>query len=140
MATSLTLEVTTPRGRALQVEAESVQAPSVAGEVGVLPNHLPLLAALRCGLLKYRVGGKAQVAAVGPGFLEAAPDRVNVLSDLFTTPEKVDVEETKRELEDAVKALTAFGDRHEGTEYEELQRDIDWAQAKLDAAAEAAKL
>lgn len=140
MATLLTLEVTTPRGRALRVEADSVQVPSVAGEVGVLPNHLPLLAALRCGLLKYKVAGKLQVAAVGPGFLEAAPDHVNVLSDLFTTPDKVDVDETKRELDEAVAALAAFGDQHEGAEFEELQRDIDWAQAKLDAAAEAARL
>lgn len=140
MATILTLEVTTPRGLALRTEADYVQAPSVQGELGVLPNHLPVLAALRCGLLKYKSGGKVQVAAVGPGFLEAEPDRVVVLSDLFTTPEKIDVDATKQELVNANDALKGFGERHEGAEYDELKRNIEWAQAKLDAVAEAAKL
>jgi F-type H+-transporting ATPase subunit epsilon len=140
MATILTLEVTTPRGLALRTEADYVQAPSVQGELGVLPNHLPVLAAIQCGLLKYKSGGKVQVAAVGPGFLEAEPDRVVVLSDLFATPEKVDVDATKQELATANEALKKFGERHEGAEYDELKRNIDWAQAKLDAVAEAAKL
>jgi F-type H+-transporting ATPase subunit epsilon len=140
MATILTLEVTTPRGLALRTEADYVQAPSVQGELGVLPNHLPVLAAIQCGLLKYKSGGKVQVAAVGPGFLEAEPDRVVVLSDLFATPEKIDVDATKQELATANEALKKFGERHEGAEYDELKRNIDWAQAKLDAVAEAAKL
>ncbi len=140
MANILTLEITTPRGLALRTEADFVQAPSVEGELGVLPNHLPVLAAVRCGLVKYKTGGKVQVAAVGPGFLEAEPDRVVVLSDLFATPEKVDVEATRQELADANEALKKFGERHEGAEFDELQRNVDWAQAKLDAVAEAAKL
>lgn len=140
MATILTLEVTTPRGLALRTEADYVQAPSVQGELGVLPNHLPVLAAIQCGLIKYKSGGKVQVAAVGPGFLEAEPDRVVVLSDLFATPEKIDVDATKQELSTANEALKKFGERHEGAEYDELKRNIDWAQAKLDAVAEAAKL
>jgi F-type H+-transporting ATPase subunit epsilon len=140
MATILTLEVTTPRGLALRTEADYVQAPSVQGELGVLPNHLPVLAAIQCGLIKYKSGGKVQVAAVGPGFLEAEPDRVVVLSDLFATPEKIDVDATKQELATANEALKKFGERHEGAEYDELKRNIDWAQAKLDAVAEAAKL
>ncbi len=140
MANILTLEITTPRGLALRTEADFVQAPSVEGELGVLPNHLPVLAAVRCGLVKYKSGGKVQVAAVGPGFLEAEPDRVVVLSDLFATPEKVDVEATRQELADANEALKKFGERHEGAEFDELQRNVDWAQAKLDAVAEAAKL
>ena len=125
MATILTLEVTTPRGLALRTEADYVQAPSVQGELGVLPNHLPVLAAIQCGLLKYKSGGKVQVAAVGPGFLEAEPDRVVVLSDLFATPEKVDVDATKQELANANEALKKFGERHKGTEYDKLKRNID---------------
>lgn len=140
MANILTLEITTPRGLALRTEADFVQAPSVEGELGVLPNHLPVLAAVRCGLVKYKSGGKVQVAAVGPGFLEAEPDRVVVLSDLFATPEKVDVEATRQELADANEALKKFDERHEGAKFDELQRNVDWAQAKLDAVAEAAKL
>ncbi len=82
MATKLlTLEVTTPLGLALRTECEFVEAPSVQGEFGVFPGHLPVLAALRSGLLKYKSSGKVHVAALGPGFVEAEPGHVNVLSD-----------------------------------------------------------
>ena len=135
MATILQLEVTTPRGLALKAEAEYVQAPSVAGELGVLPNHLPVLAALRCGRLEYKSGGEVKVAAVGPGFLQAEPDRVLVLSDLFATPETIDADATKQELDAANEALRKFGERYEGPKYDELKRDVDWAQAKLDVVA-----
>ncbi|MBW2375487.1 MAG: ATP synthase F1 subunit epsilon, partial [Deltaproteobacteria bacterium] len=46
----LQLDVVTPSGSVLSAQVDSVQAPSVEGEFGVLPNHLPLLAALKCGL------------------------------------------------------------------------------------------
>ncbi len=61
------LEIVTPRGRALTVTADEVTAPSVDGEFGVLPGHLPLLAALRTGLVTYRVGSEMKKCAVGPG-------------------------------------------------------------------------
>jgi F0F1-type ATP synthase epsilon subunit len=70
------LEIVTPKGRALSVSADEVTAPSVDGEFGVLPGHLPLLAALRTGLVTYRVGGETKKCAVGPGFAEAGPDKV----------------------------------------------------------------
>jgi F-type H+-transporting ATPase subunit epsilon len=85
----LKLEVATPDGLALRTEAEMVTATSVEGEFGVLPGHLPLLAATRAGLLKYRVGGKEEVAAVGPGFVEALPDRVLLLTDAFVKPANI---------------------------------------------------
>ncbi|MEO0323427.1 MAG: ATP synthase F1 subunit epsilon [Myxococcota bacterium] len=137
MASQLTLEVATPTGLALRTEADAVQAPSVQGEFGVLPDHLPLLAALRTGILTYRASGKTHVAAIGPGFVEAEPDKVLLLTDLFALPADVDVDAVRGELAEANKALAGFGERYEGAAYDELQRDVDWAQARLDAVAEA---
>lgn len=131
MADVLTLEVATPRGLALRTEAESVQAPSVQGELGILPGHLPLLAALQCGVLKYRTEGKEHVVAIGPGFIEAEPDRVELLTDLFARPEDIDVEQAKKDLTAAEDELRKFTDVYEGPEYAELQRNIDWARARL---------
>ena len=130
---SLKLEVATPRGLMLATQAESVQAPSVDGEFGVLPGHLPLLAALKAGLLKYRAAGKDHVAAVGPGFVEAGSDRVLVLTELFITPDKIDPGQVRTELATAEERLRAFADVYEGAEYQERQRDVDWAIARLDA-------
>ena len=65
---------------------------------------------------------------------------MNVLTDLFAMPDEIDVEATRTELDEAEKALKAFGERYEGPEYEELQRDVDWARAKLDCVEAADKL
>ena len=137
MAEIINLEVATPTGLKLKTEATSVAAPSVRGEFGVLPGHLPLLAALRSGVLEYVAGGKKEVAAIGPGFVEAGPDKVLLLTDLFATPDEIDVEEAKADLESANEAIKAFGDLNEGPEFAELARDKDWAQARIDARAAA---
>jgi F-type H+-transporting ATPase subunit epsilon len=136
----LTLEVATPTGLKLRTEAEAVSAPSVQGEFGVLPNHLPLLAALRCGLLKYTVNGKSHVAAIGPGFVEAEPTKVEVLTDLFALPADIDVAQAREDLADAEEELKKFTESPEDPRYAELTRNVDWANARIEAAAEAEKL
>ena len=130
----LKLEVATPDGLALRTEADMVTAPSVEGEFGVLPGHLPLLAATRAGLLKYRVGNKEEVAAVGPGFVEALPDRVLMLTDAFVTPANIVRSEAERDLAAAERALADRRDSQDGAEHDELARKVDWARARLDAA------
>ncbi len=134
MADLLTLEVATPTGLALRTECDAVEAPSVEGQFGILPGHLPLLAALKCGLLRYRTEGKEHVVAIGPGFIEAEPDRVELLTDLFARPEDIDVDEAKKDLAKAEEELRKFPEVYEGPEYNELQRNVDWAQTRLIAA------
>jgi F-type H+-transporting ATPase subunit epsilon len=128
----LQLDVVTPEGSVLSAQAEAVQAPSVEGEFGVLPNHLPLLAALKCGLLIWTVDGKRRVAAIGPGFVEGGPRKVLLLTDLYATPEQIQPEKVRQELVAAEDRLKAFDELYEGPDYNELQRDIDWANARLD--------
>ena len=136
-ADELQLDVATPQGLVLSIKSSNVQAPSVAGEFGVLPGHLPVLAALKCGVLAYVVDGKKQVAAVGPGFVKAGPDQVELLTDLFLEPKDIDTQAATDELAQAEEKLKAFGQRHEGPEYNELQREVDWAVARLNAKATA---
>jgi len=130
----LTLEVATPLGLALQTECGSVSAPSVRGEFGVFPGHLPLLAALRSGVITYKVGNEELMAAVGPGFVEAGPERVLLLTDAFSLPEDVDEDDVKEQLADAEKRLDELETEYAGTEYEEIVRDIQWAEARLELA------
>ena len=132
MAT-LKLEVATPDGLALKADAEMVTAPSVEGEFGVLPGHLPLLAATRAGLLKYRVAGRDEVAAIGPGFVEALPDRVLLLTDAFVTPANIDRGSAEKDLAAAERALADDKNALDSAEHQELQRALDWARARVDA-------
>jgi F-type H+-transporting ATPase subunit epsilon len=130
---TLHLEVATPDGLALQAEAEIVTAPSVEGEFGVLPGHLPLLAATKAGLLKYRVAGKDEVAAIGPGFVEALPDRVLVLTDSFAKPASIDRSAAEKDLSTAERAVADYKGPMDDAAYQELARDLDWARARVDA-------
>ena len=129
----LQLDVVTPTGSVLSMKVDSVQAPSVEGEFGVLPNHLPLLAALKCGMLVWEVEGKRKVAAIGPGFVEGGPDKVLLLTDMYAAPEDIAPDAVREELAAAEEALKAFDELYEGPDYDELQRNVDWAHARLEA-------
>jgi F-type H+-transporting ATPase subunit epsilon len=86
------LEIVTPKGRALDVVVSEVTAPGAQGEFGVMPGHLPMLAALRTGIVTYRAQGEhdAHKVAVGSGFAEVGPNKLLILTDEFTERDKID--------------------------------------------------
>src|SRR5580704_385012 len=98
MAEKIALEIVTPRGKALSAQVDEVTAPSVQGEFGVLPGHLPLLAALRTGLVTYRTGTETKRCAVGAGFAEVGPDKLVILTDEYTERERIDPVLVRKEL------------------------------------------
>src|SRR5579872_4133649 len=98
MSDKIALEIVTPKGRALAASVDEVTAPSVQGEFGVLPGHLPLLAALRTGIVTYREGNETKRVAVGPGFAEAGPDRLVILTDEYTDRDKIDPVVVRKDL------------------------------------------
>jgi F-type H+-transporting ATPase subunit epsilon len=98
MADKIQLEIVTPNGAALSASVDEVTAPSVSGEFGVLPGHLPLLAALRTGLVTYRQGTQTKRCAVGAGFAEAGPDKLVILTDEYTERERIDPVVVRRDL------------------------------------------
>ena len=126
----LKLEVATPTGLALSTMAQHVEAPSVEGEFGVWPGHLPLLAALRAGVLSYTKNNKKHVAAVGPGFVEAGPDKVLLLTDMFADATTIIEADVRKDLDDATKALAKFDGDPTSPERAELQLKIEWAQTR----------
>ncbi len=100
MAEQIQLEIVTPTGVALRASVSEVTAPSVAGEFGVLPGHIPVLAALRAGTVGYREGGGDHKVAVGPGFFEVIADKAVVLTEKFARREDIDVVQTRARLKE----------------------------------------
>jgi F-type H+-transporting ATPase subunit epsilon len=131
--TKLALTVATPLGMQLDLEVESVQLPGVAGEFGVLPGHVPLLAALRAGVLRYRQQGQIVLAAIGSGFAEADATRVRVISEFFSKPSDVSIDEARADLSKAEQSLKAHAILDE-PEHVEAQGELDWAQARIEVA------
>ena len=134
LPTSLQLEVATPLGMAVALSTDLVQAPGAAGEFGVLPGHVPLLAALKPGILAYRQDGKMQRAAVGAGYAEATADHVRVITEYFQKREDIDVEQARKDLADAEAKMKEIKATIDDVEYQEVERELQWAQTRLELA------
>lgn len=105
MADKIELEIVTPKGRALSASVDEVTAPSVQGEFGVLPGHLPVVAALRTGLVTYRQGNETTKCAVGPGFAEAGQNKLLILAEDYIERASIDPVVVRKELAEVEAAL-----------------------------------
>lgn len=130
----LTLEIATPSGLALQATADRIEAPSVNGEFGVLPGFLPIIAALRAGVVHVHDGSKRQVFAVGAGFVEASDNRVQLITDSFAEASQINGADASKEVDDAANALKNFSGDPNSAERDELERNLGWAKAKEEVA------
>jgi F-type H+-transporting ATPase subunit epsilon len=101
MAT-LKLEIVTPDATTFSGDVEMVTLPGVEGEMGIFPQHVPLMTQLVAGEITVRQGGNDLFLAVGDGFVEIAGDHVNILTDMAIQAENIDeakVEEARRRAE-----------------------------------------
>ncbi|MEM7264224.1 MAG: ATP synthase F1 subunit epsilon [Planctomycetota bacterium] len=78
---SLTCDVLTPEGSIYSGSVEMVVAPAADGEVGILPQHAPLITALGKGTLRVKTGGQEAKWAVEGGFMEVLNNKVSVLAE-----------------------------------------------------------
>ena len=89
MAT-LKLEIVTPEAQAYSDDVEMVTLPAAEGEMGVYPQHAPVLAQIVPGELVVRKEGHDFSLAVGEGFVEITGDRVAVMTDMAVTADNID--------------------------------------------------
>jgi F-type H+-transporting ATPase subunit epsilon len=119
MADKINLEVITPERLVLRAPVDEVVVPGFDGELGILPDHSPLISQLKTGVLSYRLGGDRKQMHVSGGFVEVLADRVSVLSDVAEKAEEIDLERAQRAREQAEKRLASRGD------------DVDFSLAEL---------
>jgi F-type H+-transporting ATPase subunit epsilon len=89
MAT-LKLEIVTPESKAYSDDVEMVVVPGSEGELGILPQHIPLLTAIKPGELRVQKQGQETVFAVGEGFVEVTQESVIVLTDMALKDTQID--------------------------------------------------
>lgn len=90
MANTLKLEIVTPDAKVYSEDVEMVTLPGIEGEMGVYPQHVPLMTQLVAGELQVRKGGQDFFLAVGEGFVEITSERVAVLTDMAIRAENID--------------------------------------------------
>lgn len=98
----ISLTIVTRERKIIDIEVDEVVLPGVDGEIGILPGHTPLLATLRIGPMRYRVGNTYERLVLAWGFAEVLPDRVIVLAERGFLPGEIDAaaaEEERRRAE-----------------------------------------
>ena len=99
MAHTLKLEIVTPDGKAYSEDVEMVTLPGVEGQLGVYPDHVPLMTQMVPGEVIVRQGSEDHSFAVGEGLIEITGDHVSILSDMAIAADRIDenkVEEARR--------------------------------------------
>lgn len=107
MERSLQLDIVTPDKVVLSTQVDYVSAPGVEGEFGVLPGHVPLLAALTIGCVAYTLNGKKERAFVSGGFAEVSDDKVTILAESSELAENIDAARAMEARERAERRLAA---------------------------------
>ncbi len=91
-----------------QGDVDIVILPGVAGEMGILPHHAPVLTILKYGVIKIRRQGKEELFAVAGGMAEVQPEVVTILADAAENIQDIDVtraQAARKRAEDALAKL-----------------------------------
>jgi F-type H+-transporting ATPase subunit epsilon len=124
------VEVLTPEGEVFSGEARQVSTRSETGELGILANHAPLLAALRPTELRLRISdSETRRYAQAHGWLQIFGNRARLLVEEAIAPEDLDAGTLKEQLADAEQRLS----EHESgsADYARAAKDRDRAEAFL---------
>ena len=110
MADTLRLELVTPQRRLIEVETPWVTLPGTAGELGILPDHVPLLTTISTGIMRWSQKGEEYRAAVHYGYAQVAGNRVSVLVEMAERRGDIDLARAQMAEERARKELRELRD------------------------------
>jgi len=131
MAKTIKLELVTPERHIFTQQVDELVCPGSEGSFGVLPGHIPLVAALKPGMLKIRVGEEETVYAIGGGYAEIRPQKAVILADTAELAEDIDIEAARREKE---RALAQLKKGVHGAEMDTVEISLKKALARLSVA------
>lgn len=110
---------------------DMVIAPGADGELGILPNHAPLLTALGIGELRVRKGAEEEFFAVSGGFMEVLANKVIVMAYTAERADEIDVARAEAARE---RAETRYRERPEGLDMARLQAALRRSRVRLKVA------
>jgi F-type H+-transporting ATPase subunit epsilon len=93
MANTIKLEIVTPEAKVFSDDVDMITLTGTEGEMGILPQHMPLMTQLVAGEIVVNKGRETIYLAVGDGFVQITGDRVSILTDMAISADNID--ETK---------------------------------------------
>ena len=130
MAKTIHVDIVSAEQEIFSGEADLVIAPGEAGELGILPEHMPLLTRIKPGTVRIQNGAEEEVIYVSGGMMEVQPDRITVLAD--TSVRAHDLDEAKA-MEAERLAKEALSNRQGVMEIAKAQAELAEAAAQLAA-------
>jgi F-type H+-transporting ATPase subunit epsilon len=112
--------------------ADMVIVPGVDGDMGILPNHAPLLSALRLGILKVRFQGIEEIFTISGGIIEVQPDIVTILADAAENVREIDVARAEAARKRA-EAILVQGPPQDTDQYMTIEASLRRSRLRLDA-------
>ena len=91
MAATIKLEIVTPEAKIFSDDVDMVTLTGTEGEMGILPQHMPLMTQLVAGEIIAQKGKETIFLAVGDGFVQVTGDRVAILTDMAIEADNIDV-------------------------------------------------
>lgn len=102
---TLRLEIVTPERKLYEEDVNMVVVKGAAGELGILPNHIPLVTPLKIAPVKAKKNGKDEWIAVHGGFMEVRKDKVVILAEAAELGKDIDVMRARQAKERAERRL-----------------------------------
>ena len=132
MAKTFHVDIVSAEASIFSGEATMLIAPGEGGELGILPEHMPLLTRIKPGTIRIQGagGGEEEVIYVSGGMMEVQPDSVTVLAD--TSVRAHDLDEAKA-MEAERLAKEAMSDRSGAIDHAKAQIELAQAVAQLAA-------
>jgi F-type H+-transporting ATPase subunit epsilon len=134
----LRVELVTPEGPVFVDDARMVVVPGKAGELGVLPRHIALIAQLKPGETRVRTLDDQWLSfATGAGYFKIQHDRASVLVESAVAVSSIDAERARSDLEDAQRRLAEAEAGDAGLDRARAERDVADAENRLKVAGRA---
>jgi F-type H+-transporting ATPase subunit epsilon len=126
------IALVTPDGAVFDGEAQMIVVPGVAGEIGVLARHAPLVATLKAGSTRIHLTENQIVEfATGPGFFKVELDRALALVDDAVNVKEIDDSRAREQLETAKAELEKVERGESQADRWQLEQRIRHAENQL---------
>jgi F-type H+-transporting ATPase subunit epsilon len=125
------LEIVTPERRILDETVDMVTIPTASGEIGILPNHAPLISGLKSGILSYTQGSTTNKMVVSGGFVEVGTNSVSVLADMAETSDEINLDQARLDQSAAEKVLSGWNGSEDDLAIEQAKLERSQARVQL---------
>ena len=126
----LTLEIVTPEARVYSDTVDTGVIPTLEGEIGILPGHIPLLTQVADGELRVTKGSETKGLVVGTGFAEIDGDHVKVLAEFAISETQIDENAAEKAIQRAEESLKVK-EKLDPAEIERLEALVRFSVAQL---------